>query len=77
MLSMAMNDSIYRGITEKAIDSDSNDMRMKERRHVYEFVSQLIFMDPPIMSCEYRLRIHVMSKGRRHVSQGVKIPAIS
>jgi hypothetical protein len=77
MLSMAMNDLIYRGIIEKAIDPDSNDMRMKERGHVYVFASQLIFMDPLIMSCEHKLRIYVMSKGRRHVSRGVKIPAIS
>jgi hypothetical protein len=32
----------------------------------------LVFIDPPIMSCGHILGIHVMSRGRSHVSRGVK-----
>jgi hypothetical protein len=32
----------------------------------------LVFTDPPIISCGYILGIHVISRGRRHVSRGVE-----
>jgi hypothetical protein len=32
----------------------------------------LVFTDPSIMSCGHILGIHVMSRGRRHVSRGIE-----
>jgi hypothetical protein len=32
----------------------------------------LVFTDPPIMSCGHILGIHVMSRGRSHVSRGIE-----
>jgi hypothetical protein len=31
-----------------------------------------IFTDPSIMSCGHILGIHVMSRGRRHISRGIE-----
>jgi hypothetical protein len=70
MLSIVMNNSVYRDSTGKVVDSNSSDMRVKVM--VNWFASWLVFTDPPIMSYEYILGIYVMSRGRRHISRGIE-----
>jgi hypothetical protein len=64
VLPMAMNDSTYRDITRK------NSWR--KWRMIDLHPDLLVFTNPSIMSCGHILRIHVMSRGRRHVSRGIE-----
>jgi hypothetical protein len=44
----------------------------RKRKLIDLYRDLLVFTDPPIMSCGHILGIHVMSRGRRHVSRGIE-----